>query len=206
MPSGPLPNAPRAAPCDTPSWLEFLRAARRDPIRIGAIAPSGRALSQLMTREVDPRNGPVLELGPGSGAFTRALLQRGVAEDDLTLIEYEPRLAQRLMQEFPAARVLQADAARSARWLPDAWHGAAVSGLPLLNFALRSVVAILKAVFHTLRPGGALYQFTYGPRAPVALRVLQRLGLRADFVGRTWRNLPPAAVYRIARIETSRAG
>jgi phosphatidylethanolamine/phosphatidyl-N-methylethanolamine N-methyltransferase len=201
MPSGPHPNAPHTSSCDTPRWLDFVRAASRDPLRIGAIAPSGRALSHLITRDIDANHGPVLELGPGSGAFTRALLARGVAEHDLTLIEYEPQLARGLMQQYPAARVLQADAARSARWLPPAWHGAAISGLPLLNFTLRSVVAILKAVFGTLRPGGALYQFTYGPRSPIGARVLRHLGLRAHFVGRAWRNLPPAAVYSIARVD-----
>lgn len=204
MHSRPHPNAPQTS-CDTPPWLDFLRAARRDPLRIGAIAPSGRALSHLITRDIDAGRAPVLELGPGSGAFTRALIARGIAEHDLTLIEYEPQLARRLMQRYPRARVLQGDAARSTRWLPPSWHGAAISGLPLLNFALRSVVAILKAVFHTLRPGGALYQFTYGRRAPIAARVLQRLGLSAQFVGRTWRNLPPAAVYRIARVDTADA-
>ncbi|TIT80529.1 MAG: phospholipid methyltransferase, partial [Mesorhizobium sp.] len=50
-----------------------------------------------------------------------------------------------------------------------------------------------------LKPGGAFYQFTYGPRCPVARPILEGLGLSATHIGRTMLNVPPAAVYRIVR-------
>lgn len=82
---------------------------------------------------------------------------------------------------------------------PEASATAAISGLPLLSMSPRKVVYILLGTFRHLRPCGALYQFTYGPRCPVSRAILNRLGLRATLVGWTVRNFPPAAVYRITR-------
>jgi phosphatidylethanolamine/phosphatidyl-N-methylethanolamine N-methyltransferase len=61
------------------------------------------------------------------------------------------------------------------------------------------VIAILEASFGHLRPEGAFYQFTYGPRCPVSRALLDRLGLKATRIGWAFANVPPAAVYRIRR-------
>ncbi len=79
--------------------------------------------------------------------------------------------------------------------------GAVISGLPLLSMSPKKKMAILSGAFTYLRPGGALYQFTYGPFCPVPLSILNRLGLQAECMGRTIANLPPAAAYRITRRE-----
>ncbi|KRB07285.1 hypothetical protein [Lysobacter sp. Root690] len=187
--------------CVPSDRLQFLRSWAADPLRIAAIAPSGRALSRLITREVEPSQGPVLELGPGTGVFTRALLERGVGESELTLIETEADFGDLLRRRFPRARVLNLDAARLARARVFAAPvvGAVVSGLPLLSMPLRKVMAILTGAFVYLRADGGFYQFTYGPRCPVPRPVLERLGLKATRIGGTLRNLPPASVYRIQR-------
>lgn len=187
-----------------PAWsdhLRFFRSLLADPARVAAVAPSSRFLAQLITREIDPARAPILELGPGTGVFTRALLARGVVEADLTLIEYGEDFAAPLRALFPQARVVQADAARlpALGLFAERRAGAAVSGLPLLSMTPRKVMAILAGTFACLRPGGALYQFTYGPRCPVPRPVLERLGLKARRIGGTLFNMPPAAVYRISR-------
>lgn len=82
--------------------------------------------------------------------------------------------------------------------------GAVISGLPLLSMPPRTVYAILTGAFAQLRPGGAFYQFTYGPRCPVSRRLLDWLGLQATYIGGTFANVPPAAVYRIQRRRTPR--
>lgn len=185
----------------------FFRAWLSAPLRVASVTPSGRALSSLITTEISAETGTVIELGPGTGVFTEALLHRGVSEENLVLVEYGPEFANQLSDRFPAARTVQMDAAR-LRKLPlhaNAPVGAVVSGLPVLSMPFRRVHAILDGAFSHLRHGGAFYQFTYGPRCPVARPLLERLGLKATYVGRTFANIPPAAVYRITRRRPRRA-
>jgi len=179
----------------------FLRTLLANPRMVGAIAPSGAMLACLITSEVDPAAGPVLELGPGTGVFTETLLARGVCERDLTLVEFGADFADMLQRRFPEARVLCADATRlGTHLLPeDVLFGCAISGLPLLNMSPRAVVAILTGVLSRLREGGALYQFTYGLRCPVPYRLLDRFGFKATLHGQVLRNFPPARVYKIVR-------
>lgn len=183
--------------------LSFFLAWAMAPMRVASVTPSSTKLAELMTREIDADTGPVLELGPGTGPFTRALLARGVTENDLTLVEAGGDFAALLKKRFPAARVLQMDATelRHARPFNEPVVGAVVSGLPFLNFPPRKTLAILEGVFRMMRPGAALYQFTYGWRCPIDQSLLDRLDLHATRVGHTFRNLPPATVYRIERIK-----
>jgi phosphatidylethanolamine/phosphatidyl-N-methylethanolamine N-methyltransferase len=188
------PTKPREA-------LSFFRAWTLNPRQIGAIAPSGAALADLITREITPASVPVIELGPGTGVFTYALLARGVAQRDLTLVEYGADFVDLLQTRFPQARVLRMDAARLGRHdlFDPATVGAVVSGLPLLNMSSRKIFGIVAGAFDYLRPGGAFYQITYGPCCPVPRRLLDRLGLKATHLGRALPNVPPANVYRITR-------
>lgn len=181
--------------------IPFFRAWAANPLQVASVTPSGGALAELITSEIKADTGPVLELGPGMGVFTRALLARGVHEHDLTLVEYGSDFVRVLGQRFPEARILWMDAARlaQAKALSDAPYGAVVSGLPLLSMSPRKVIAILAGAFGYLRSDASFYQFTYGPRCPIPLRVLDRAGLKAVCIGRTLKNVPPAAVYRISR-------
>ncbi len=158
-------------------------------------------LAQLMTSEISPETGLVIELGPGTGVFTQALLARGVLEHDLTLVECAAAFAGMLDRRFPLARVVVSDAARlnRAALFSGAPVGAVVSGLPLVSMPPSKILAILSGAFSYLRPGGALYQFTYMPRCPVPRAILDRLGLKAVRIGSAMFNIPPAAAYRITR-------
>jgi len=181
--------------------LFFLRSWISDPLRVAAVAPSGEALARLITSEIDGDTGPVMELGPGTGAFTRALLGRGVDERDLLLVEIDPRFGAMLSLKFPSARIVPVDAARLRHMekLEEIRLGAVVSGLPLLSMSPRKVLLILKGAFDLLEADASFFQFTYGTRCPVPAQVLARLGLVAHRMGGTFRNLPPASVYRISR-------
>jgi len=184
--------------------LQFLFAWAAAPVRVASVMPSSSKLAELMTREIGPDTGPVLELGPGTGPFTRALLSRGVMENDLTLIESGADFARMLKQRFPAARVLQMDAAdlRDKPIFSEPIVGATVSGLPFLNIPPRQTLAILEGAFNVMRPGAALYLFTYGTRCSIDQALLDRLDLRATRISHTFRNFPPATVYRIERINS----
>ena len=176
-------------------WQSFLG----NPRRVAALAPSSAALARLITSEIDASKAPVLELGPGTGIFTQALIARGVPESRLVLVEAGGEFADRLALRFPAARVLTMDAARLATLSRHVRPGAVVSGLPLLSMSPRKVTAILDGAFSLMAPRAAFYQFTYSWRCPVPRPVLDRLGLKATRIGSTFANLPPASVYRITR-------
>jgi phospholipid N-methyltransferase len=179
----------------------FFRAWVSSPLQVASVTPSGRALSALITNEISAKTGTVIELGPGTGSFTAALLNRGVLEENLVLVEYGSDFAAQLGLRFPMARTIQMDASHLRRLMlqPRVPVGAVVSGLPLLSMPARKVLAILDGAFLHLRQKGAFYQFTYGPKCPISRPLLDRLGLKATYVGRTLANIPPAAVYRISR-------
>jgi phospholipid N-methyltransferase len=181
--------------------LHFLRSQRSNPEKLGAVVPSGDALAGLITKGIDASHAPVIELGAGTGVFTRALIARGVDEGDLTLIESGPNFLKMLHERFPRAHVVKADAARliGLELYAPGSVGAVVSGLPLLSMSPRKIMGVITGAFHYLREDGAFYQFTYGPRCPVPKAIRERLGLESKRIGRTLRNLPPATVYRITR-------
>jgi phosphatidylethanolamine/phosphatidyl-N-methylethanolamine N-methyltransferase len=185
----------------TADAVGFFRAWLSNPLRVAAVVPSGRALSDAMTAEISAETGPVIELGPGTGSFTRALLARGVAQENLALIEYGSEFAAQLRFRFPRARTLWMDAARlkDVELFGGALAGATVSGLPVLSMPPRKVIAILDGAFAKMRPDGVLFQFTYAPTCPVPRALLDRLGLKATRIAHTLANLPPASVYRIRR-------
>lgn len=181
----------------------LLRAWLRDPRSVGALAPSGHALARLMTAGIEHARGPVIELGPGTGVFTRALLERGLPWSQLALVEADPQLATALARRHPQARVLRMDAAelgRTPSLFGDERAVAVVSGLPLLSLPADKVAAIVEGVFNRhLRHDGAFYQFTYGLHCPLSHELRERLGLTAERLGIAWLNLPPAWVWRIRR-------
>lgn len=179
----------------------FFSAWLRQPHRVAAIAPSSAALASAITAEITPACAPVIELGPGTGVFTRALLARGISETDLALIEYGAEFARILRHRFPAARVVTMDAARLTETplFGAKRAGAVVSGLPLLAMPARKVTAVLEGAFGHLRAEGAFYQFTYGLGCPVPRRILEPMGLKAVRTGGALINMPPASVYCIRR-------
>lgn len=182
--------------------FSFLMAWAAAPFRVGSVAPSSSTLATLMTREIGPDTGQVLELGPGTGPFTRALIERGVREQDLTLVEADSDFAAMLTRRFPTARIFEMDATglRHLALYNGPVVGAAVSGLPFRLISPRRTRLILEGVFANLRPGASLYQFTLGLRCPIDQSMLDQLDLKATRVGHTLRNFPPATVYRISRI------
>lgn len=188
--------------------FRFFRAWARAPLRVASITPSSPSLSALITREIHSSEGPVLELGPGTGVFTQALKQRGVAERDITLVENGAEFIPLLRRRFPDARLYQMNACDiGGTRLPEGdLFGCVISGLPLLSMRSDTVMRILDGCFFRIRAGGAFYQFTYGLKCPVSAALLERLGLRAERIGWTLRNVPPAAVYRISRSSVGAAG
>jgi phospholipid N-methyltransferase len=93
------------------AYGDFLRGLVNDPKGVSAPTPSSPALARAIAAEVDlSREGLVIELGPGTGVVTQALLQRGVPADRLVAIEQEPNFAQLMRKRFPSIKLYQHDA------------------------------------------------------------------------------------------------
>ena len=104
----PMTNATARGALDE---LRFLRSLVVRPRSIGAIAPSSPALARKIAEQIDPRTeGMVIELGPGTGVVTDALIARGIAEERLIAIESDPDMAQLVRERFPKLRVVEGDA------------------------------------------------------------------------------------------------
>jgi phosphatidylethanolamine/phosphatidyl-N-methylethanolamine N-methyltransferase len=175
----------------------FLRQLVRNPGTISAMAPSSRGLADAITAHITPATGPVAEFGPGTGVFTRAILARGVAPKDLTLFELNTEFVTSLREQFPGVKVINDGAQTVADHC--AGLGAIVSGLPLLSFPHDLCRAIFVGALKALRPHGAYYQFTYGPKPPLPETIRAELGLKVTSGPRIWLNLPPARVYTYTR-------
>jgi phosphatidylethanolamine/phosphatidyl-N-methylethanolamine N-methyltransferase len=178
----------------------FIKRWLDNPKATGAVSPSGRFLARAMASYVDPdTDGPIIELGPGTGPVTEALLERGVAQERLILVEYDASFCKLLARRFPKARIVQGDAYRLAETLrPVLTEPAAciVSSLPLLTRPDRGRLSLLRDAFELMRPEGTFIQFTYGLASPVPLTSrLSGLRFRAEASHSVWLNLPPARVW-----------
>ena len=176
--------------------FKFLRTWIEKPLTVGAVAPSGKALARVMANYVDPKvAGPIVELGPGTGPVTEALVVRGIDPARLTLVEFDPEFCALLRQRFPAVNVVQGDAynlRETLKGVLPAPAAAFVSGLPLFNKPLKMRLELLDQAFTLMRPNAPFVQFTYNAISPIPR---SRGHIRAEASGRVWRNLPPARVW-----------
>ncbi|WP_412553708.1 class I SAM-dependent methyltransferase [Shimia sp. MIT1388] len=178
----------------------FFREWIKSPLSIGAITPSGSDLAAEISRDIQPEDGPVIELGPGTGVFTAAVLQRGVAAENIFAVERNPDLAKALATRLPDLHVACDDAEAVAHLMPfDTPAATVLCGLPLLSMPPEKVAGILRASFAVLKPEGKFRLFTYGVRCPVKKAILEQLGLDAQRVAFVPKNLPPASVYHLQR-------
>jgi phosphatidylethanolamine/phosphatidyl-N-methylethanolamine N-methyltransferase len=177
----------------------FFRSWLDNPAVAGAVSPSGRFLARMMARYVDPHKvGPVVELGPGTGAITEALLQRGIAPGRLVLVEFDPGFCKLLKRRFPGVHVIKGDAyhlSQSLRCRLRRPPAAIVSSLPLLLKPEMQRLALLADAFDCMRPDGCFVQFTYGRVSPVPLDKASALDFHVEASPPVWLNLPPARVW-----------
>ncbi|WP_252870005.1 class I SAM-dependent methyltransferase [Achromobacter mucicolens] len=187
------------------NWLlerkQFVKALLSNPSAVGAVAPSSAALAAAITESIPPRAGKVLELGCGTGVFTREMLRRGVAPSSLVLVEQDSDMSSSLRSQFPEAAVLQVPAQDLSRDSHPELQGigAAICGLPLRNMSGVHHLKLLTAVFEAMPPGASMHFFTYGVKCPISARVLDDCGLHARRVRFVPMNLPPASVYSLSR-------
>jgi phosphatidylethanolamine/phosphatidyl-N-methylethanolamine N-methyltransferase len=176
--------------------VRFLRSWIEKPLRMGAVMPSGRFLARTMAQYVDnDAEGPVVELGPGTGAITNALIEHGVDQKRLVLVEYNPGFCALLRDRYPQATVVQGDAyaLRDSLWnVLSAPASAVVSGLPLVTKPMLTRLRLIRDAFLALTPGAPFVQFTYSVVPPIPKSLP---GVSTEASERIWMNLPPARVW-----------
>jgi phosphatidylethanolamine/phosphatidyl-N-methylethanolamine N-methyltransferase len=176
--------------------VRFIRSWIEKPLSTGAVMPSGRTLARTMAGYVDPNGkGPVIELGPGTGPVTEALVERGVDPARLVLVEFNPTFCRLLRTRYPAATVIQGDAYRLRRLLETYVRepaAAVVSGLPLVTKPVRTRLRLISDAMALLAPGAPFVQFTYAMVTPIPKALS---GITAQASDLIWMNVPPARVW-----------
>jgi phosphatidylethanolamine/phosphatidyl-N-methylethanolamine N-methyltransferase len=176
--------------------VRFIRSWIERPLSIGAVTPSGKNLARAMASYVDPNSdGPVVELGPGTGPVTGALVEAGVEPSRLVLVEFNPTFCRILKSRYPDATLVQGDAYGIRRLLESLLvqpAAAVVSGLPLVTKPIRQRLRLIRDAFELMVPGAPFVQFTYSVASPLPKRLG---GFTAEASERIWMNLPPARVW-----------
>jgi phosphatidylethanolamine/phosphatidyl-N-methylethanolamine N-methyltransferase len=176
--------------------VRFLRSWIEKPLHMGAVMPSGRILARTMAQYVDiDSEGPIVELGPGTGAITNALIEHGVDQKRLVLVEYNPGFCALLRDRYPHATVVQGDAyaLRDSLWdVLSMPASAVVSGLPLVTKPMLTRLKLIRDAFLALAPGAPFVQFTYSVAPPIPKSLP---GVSTEASERIWMNLPPARVW-----------
>jgi len=176
--------------------VRFIRSWFEKPLSTGAVAPSSKLLARKMAAYVDPEiPGPVIELGPGTGPVTEALVAQGVDPARLVLVEFNPTFCRLLRSRYPAATVVQGDAYSLQHLLGDVLAepaAAVVSGLPLFTKPLRMRLRLMREAFEMMLPEAPFVQFTYAVISPIPKELS---GVTAEASERIWMNLPPARVW-----------
>ena len=176
--------------------VRFLRSWIDKPLHMGAVMPSGKALARTMAQYVDnDATGPVIELGPGTGAITTALVAHGIDQKRLVLVEFNPTFCALLRERYPQATVVQGDAYTLRDTLWDVLKepaSAVVSGLPLVTKPMLTRLKLIRDAFATLAPSAPFVQFTYSVAPPIPKSLP---GVSTEASERIWMNLPPARVW-----------
>ncbi len=149
----------------------------------------------------------VIELGPGTGAFTRLIRERLNPATTFIALELNVDHVRALRRKFPGLEVYHDSAERMADYL--ALHGkkqadCVISGLPWALLSNEQQTRLLTTIHESLAPGGVFVAFAYAharwmARARDFRGSLQARFARVEISPVVWGNLPPAFVYRCAR-------
>jgi len=181
--------------------FRFFKGWMDGPKAVGAVLPTSTITAKRMASVIDPQSGrPVLELGPGTGVITRAILDQGVAPEKLWSVEYSADFCEHLTREFPRVNIIHGDAFDLDNTLGDnrdLVFDCVISAVPLLSFPVEQRIAFVEDLLGRIPPGRPIMQITYGPRSPVPARGRSFSVEHYDFV---IRNFPPAQLWVYRRI------
>lgn len=182
----------------------FLKRWLAHPLKVGALLPSSPFLARLVARHTRIGDDDVVvELGAGTGAVTKALLDAGIPKERLFVIEIDADMCTYLRKWYPQAQVIHGDAGALADILPSKFHGkvaTVISGIPMITLQDDVQARLIRSWLGQLKPGGWMLQYTYSLISPIPEK---KFGLRVRRAGMTFLNLPPASVFKYEKIETT---
>lgn len=180
--------------------IRFFKGWMDGPKSVGAILPTSGVTARRMASVINPQSGlPVLELGPGTGIITKAILGRGVAPENLVSIEYSTDFYQHLTKTFPRVNFINGDAFdldKTLGNLRDRQFDAVISAIPMLSFPMERRIALLEDLLSRMPRGRPVMQITYGPISPIVAKPDSYQIKHFDFVVR---NIPPAQLWVYSR-------
>ncbi|TIO06874.1 phospholipid N-methyltransferase PmtA [Mesorhizobium sp.] len=151
--------------------LKFFKGWIDKPKAVGSIVPTSSITARKMASVVNPKSGlPVLEVGPGTGVITRAILAQGVKPENLYAVEYSTDFVRHLRQLYPDINVIEGDAFNLDATLGDKSglkFDSVISGVPLLNFPVAQRIAYIESLLDRIPEGRPIVQLTYGPLSPI---------------------------------------
>ncbi len=187
--------AKRSRRRESPALLHFRRFLAH-PVRLSSALPASRAVARMVAARVDPADGDyVVELGSGTGAVTRALLEAGVPAGKLIAVEIDSEMAAYLAEVLPNITMIQGSGADIEQLLPAEARGrvgAVICGVPVSMLATGEQAAMIKAMLALEPHDGRFLAYSYRLGSPLHAA---RLGLTAERLGFTLRNAFPASVW-----------
>jgi phosphatidylethanolamine/phosphatidyl-N-methylethanolamine N-methyltransferase len=151
--------------------LKFFKGWIDKPKAVGSIVPTSSITARKMASVVNPMSGlPVLEVGPGTGVITRAILAQGVKPENLYAVEYSTDFVRHLRQLYPGVNVIEGDAFNLDATLGNKSglkFDSVISGVPLLNFPVTQRIAYIESLLDRIPTGRPVVQLTYGPLSPI---------------------------------------
>jgi phosphatidylethanolamine/phosphatidyl-N-methylethanolamine N-methyltransferase len=176
--------------------IRFFKGWRSNMKAVGSIVPTSGITARRMASVVNPHSGlPVLELGPGTGVITKAILQKGVQPANLVSIEFSTDFYQHLVKTYPDVDFINGDAFDLDKTLGtrrDQKFDSVVSAVPLLNFPMHMRVSLIDDLLSRIPVGRPVIQISYGPLSPVVAMPDRYQISHYDFVVR---NIPPAQLW-----------
>ncbi|MBZ9677956.1 phospholipid N-methyltransferase PmtA [Mesorhizobium sp. ES1-1] len=176
--------------------LKFFRGWIDKPKAVGSIVPTSSVTARKMASIINPKSGlPVLEVGPGTGVITRAILAQGVRPENLYAVEYSSDFVRHLRRQYPGVNVIEGDAFNLDETLGDKsgmMFDSVVSGVPLLNFPVAQRVAYVESLLDRIPAGRPVVQLTYGPMSPIPAGRGNYTVKHFDFI---IRNIPPTQLW-----------
>lgn len=176
--------------------IRFFKGWRSNMKAVGSIVPTSGITARRMASVVNPLSGlPVLELGPGTGVITKAILQKGVQPQNLVSVEFSTDFFQHLVKTYPGVDFINGDAFDLEKTLgarKDQQFDSVISAVPLLNFPMHMRVSLIEDLLSRIPVGRPVVQISYGPLSPVVAMPDRYQISHYDFVVR---NIPPAQLW-----------